>query len=140
MSGFIKDDLTVALDEVDRIASRIITIFDDLSAIASAPSVAERLRERAEAHRRALVRFNLARRSAGHTPEVADPERAHLQSLWLALKSAVAGEHSEDSLQESLAELDAQLRETVDAAVGLHPEPDILAALQDLRAESQPSI
>lgn len=137
MSGFLKDDLTVALDEVDRIASRIITIYDDLSAIASDPGVSRRLSERGEAHRRALVAFNRARRDAGQVPEVGDPERAHLQSLWLALKSAVAGEHSEERLQTALAELDDQLHTAIRAVRELEPEAGVLQALEQLTAAVQ---
>lgn len=132
MTGLFKDDLTVALDEVDRTASRIITIYDDLAAIATDPVVGRRLRERGERHRAALVAFNHARTSAGQTPEVADPERAHLQSLWLALKSAVAGDHSEDSLQQSLADLDDELHEAIRSARAQGASPDVEHALDAL--------
>ena len=135
MTGWLKDDLTVALDEVDRSASRIVTIHDDLAAIATDPGVARRLRERGERHRQALVAFNHARRSAGQTPEVGDPERAHLQSLWLALKAAVAGEHSEERLQQSLADLDEELHAAIRAA-RQHPLGDsVRRALDGLAAE-----
>lgn len=135
MSGFFKDDLTVALDEVDRTASRLVTICDDLAAIAVDPDVARRLRELGERHRAALVDFNHARRAAGHTPEVGDPERAHLQSLWMALKSAVSGEAAPDSLLESLNQLDDALRTAVQTALELKPEPLVRDALQRLMRE-----
>lgn len=137
MNGFLKDDLTVALDEVDRIASRIVTIYEDLSVIASDPGVSRRLSERGEAHRRALVGFNRARSAAGQIPEVGDPERAHLQSLWLALKSAVAGEHSEERLQSALAELDDQLCAAIQTARAFEPPAAVGNALEDLTAQLQ---
>lgn len=135
MTALFKDDLTVALDEVDRTASRIVTICEDLAAIAVEPDVAVVLRERGERHRTALVAFNQARLAAGQTPEVADPERAHLQSLWMALKSAVSGEASRESLEESLATLDAELRAAVEHARSLGPEPRMREALDRLTSE-----
>jgi hypothetical protein len=139
MSGLLKDDLTVALDDVDRTASRIVTIYDDLSAIAIDLELSRRLREGAEQRRRALVAFNHARRTAGQTPEVGDPERAHLQFLWLALKSAVSGKSSAQALQVSLAELDAELQRVIDAARNLHPEPPLPSALNALAAQVEPA-
>ncbi len=109
MSGLLKDDLTVALDEVDRIASRIATIYDDLATLAPEPELARRLRERGDARRRALVAFNEARRSAGQTPEVGDPERAHLHSLWLRLEAAVTGSRRDEHLEHALDALDERL-------------------------------
>jgi hypothetical protein len=134
MTGFLKDDLTVALDDVDRTASRIVTIYQDLTAIAADPDMSRRLRERGEDHRLALVAFNDARTGAGQTPEVGDPERAHLQALWLALKSAVSTEPSEQQLQQSLTDLDDELRRAVEAARRHHPGPGILDALERLTA------
>ena len=132
MNGFLKDDLTVALDEVDRYASRIVTIYDDLSAIAVEPEVAVSLRARGERHREALTAFNYARRAAGQTPEVGDPERAHLQSLWLVLKSAVSGGDSRQRLADSLRALDDELRHAVRTARNLDPEPAVRDALDRL--------
>jgi len=135
MSGWLKDDLTVALDEVDRTASRIVTIQEDLGALAVEPDVAARLRERAERHRRALTDFNHARRAAGQIPEVADPERAHLQSLWVALTAAVSGEDSAGRLEQSLSELDDELRAAIRAAREQRPEGAMLEALDRLADE-----
>lgn len=135
MSGFLKDDLTVALDEVDRTASRIVTIYDDLAAIAVDPEVAVQLRDRGQRHRSALVEFNHARRAAGQIPEVADPERAHLQSLWMALQSAVSGEQSRERLEVSLSQLDDELRAAARTAIDLGPEPEVRAALLLLMRE-----
>ena len=137
MNGFLKDDLTVALDEVDRTASRIVTIYEDLSGIAPEPLVADQLRDAGERHRRALVAFNHARRAAGQIPEVADPERAHLQSLWLALRSAVSGEASRVRLDQALDELDEELRRAVAAARALGPEPALRDALDRLAQDLQ---
>jgi len=135
MNGFLKDDLTVALDEVDRTASRIVTIYEDLSDLASEPEVAARLRQAGERYRRALVAFNHARRAAGQIPEVADPERAHLQSLWMALRSAVSGEASREHLEHALDELDEELRRAVAAARKLDPDPALRDALARLEQD-----
>lgn len=134
MTRFLKDHLTVALDEVDRTASRIVTIYQDLAAVAASTEVADRLERRAAGHRRALRDFNRARTADGQTPEVGDPERAHLHSLWLALKSAVAGDHSEARLTESLARLDAELRRVVAEARSAGPPPAVAEALDRLDA------
>jgi hypothetical protein len=135
MTGFLKDDLTVALDEVDRCASRIVTIYEDLSAITADPELAVSLRAEGERHREALTAFNHARRDSGQTPEVADPERAHIQSLWLVLKSAVSGEDFRQRLDESLGALDEELRHAIRAAGALEPEPAVRDALERLARE-----
>lgn len=135
MSGLFKDDLTVALDEVDRTASRILTIYHDLAGLTDHVDRAERLQREGERLRQALTRFNDARRAAGQVPEVADPERAHLQSLWLALKSAVSG-GSEQQLDESLKALRDELAGAVAAARALRPPPGVDAALRRLGAAS----
>lgn len=132
MAGLLKDDLTVALDDVDRTASRIVTVCGDLAAITLDPEAALRLREHAERLRAALADYNRLRQRAGQVPEVGDPERAHLQSLWLALKQAVSGEDAAEQLETVLGELDGALREAVRTAEALGPEKPIDDALQRL--------
>lgn len=132
MDGILKDDLTVALDEVDRTASRIVTIYQDLAGLADDPALADRFEQEAARRRQALTAFNRERRAAGQTPEVADPERAHLASLWFTLKAAVAGERAREQMERSLAELDERLAEAVRGALALSPPAAIAAALAAL--------
>jgi hypothetical protein len=138
MSNFLKDDLTVALDEVDRVASRIVTIYRDLSAVAGDADAAKRLRAEAERREAALASYNQARMAHGQIPEVDDPELAHLQALWVKLRSLLTKATPEGSLALSLAELDHALRRTVAAARDLQPDDDIAAAMDQLVAERQP--
>lgn len=132
MNPFLKDDLTVALDEVDRIASRIITIYRDLAAIAREPEAAGRLLDAAERRTQGLLRYNAARQAHGQIPEVDDPERSHLQALWLKLKSLMTTADPASSLENSLAELDDQLRQAIEAARALQPDADVLQAMDQL--------
>ncbi|HEX7038462.1 MAG TPA: hypothetical protein VF210_22045 [Pseudomonadales bacterium] len=134
MTGLFKDDLTVALDEVDRTASRIVTVCSDLAAITPDPEAARRLTAHGERLRQALVEYNRLRRRAGQVPEVGDPERAHLQSLWLALKQAVSGEDAVEQLDAVLRELDGALQQAVAAARAQGPEPELTRALERLEA------
>lgn len=134
MTGLFKDDLTVALDEVDRTASRIVTVCNDLAAITPDPEAAQRLAEHGERLRQALAEYNRLRRRAGQVPEVGDPERAHLQSLWLALKQAVSGEHAVEQLDAVLRELGDALEQAVAAARAQEPEPALVEALERLQA------
>ncbi len=132
MTGYLKDDLTVALDDVDRTAGRIITIYRDVGALARDPATAQRLQQRADRLTAGLERFNSARRAHHQTPEVEEPERAHLQALWLALKSALSEEPGDAALEASLQELHGHLAETVARVRALGPGADIEAALQEL--------
>jgi hypothetical protein len=137
MGGFLKDDLTVALDDVDRVAARIITIYRDLGAVAGDERSASRLLAEADRRETILSRYNQARQAHGQIPEVDDPERSHLQALWMKLKSLLTQPDPQESLAASLAELDRVLRQTVAAALALHPEDDIRKALEDFVAERQ---
>jgi hypothetical protein len=132
MTGFLKDDLTVALDEVDRVASRTITVYHDLSSIAGDRPAAPGFLAEARRREAALARFNQARRAHGQIPETEDPERGHLHAVWLKLKALVATEDPEESVERSLAELDDTLREVVAAARALHPDSDICQAMEQL--------
>jgi hypothetical protein len=132
MPGFLKDDLTVALDEVDRVASRTITIYHDLIATAGDTPAAARLLAEARRREAALAGFNQARRVHGQIPEAEDPERGHLQAIWLKLRALVAAADPEESLEHSLAELDETLRQTVAAAAVLRPDTDIRQAMEQL--------
>lgn len=131
MAGFLKDDLTVALDEVDRVASRIITIYRDLAAIAREQAAAA-LRAEADRREADLAAYNQARQSHGQTPEVDDPERSHLQALWLKLRSLLAAAGPDRALADSLAELDQALRDSIAAAQALQPDADLRDALERL--------
>jgi small-conductance mechanosensitive channel len=132
MSQYLKDDLTVALDDVDRIASRIVTIHRDLAAVAGDQATAATLLDRAEQRERALHAFNAARRAHAQLPETEEPERAHLEALWLKLKAAVAWGRSAHALERSLAELDQRLCQAVAEACALEPPTDVERALQAL--------
>ncbi len=132
MTGYFKDDLTVALDDVDRTAGRIITIYRDIGALARDPETEQRLQQQADRLAAALEHFNAVRRAHHQTPEVEEPERAHLQALWLALKSALSQEPGEDALEASLRELHGHLAEVVARARALRPGADIEAAMEGL--------
>ena len=138
MPRFLKDDLTVALDDVDRVATRIITIYRDLGAIAQDREAAARLMEEADRREAALERFNQARRAHDQIPEVGDPELAHFQALWLKLKSTLAATDALDALEASLAELDQALWQAIEDARALGPAPDIEAALTPLMVGRSP--
>ncbi|MFU8815382.1 MAG: hypothetical protein ACNA7W_08545 [Pseudomonadales bacterium] len=131
MPGFLKDDLTVALDEVDRIASRIITIYRDLAAVADEPAAAPLLEE-AQCREAALRRYNEARQAHGQIPEVDDPERGHLQALWLKLKSLLASPNPAAALAHSLDELDQELRRAIASARALQPDADVSQTMEQL--------
>lgn len=134
MSGILKDDLTVALDEVDRVAARIITICRDLSAVAGDDRSASRLLAEAGEREAALARYNEARMAHGQIPEVDDPELSHLQAIWLKLRSVLAKPTPEEFLAAALKELDQVLQQTVAAAQALHPADDIASAMEHLIA------
>lgn len=135
MNGYLKDDLTVALDDVDRVLYRAATIHLRLGHLAPDEALAASLTARGEALERALTRFNEAREAEGQVPELEDPERAQIEALWLKLKSWVAQEGAEASFRESLARLDETVLETIDRARELGPGPVVAAALDALRAE-----
>jgi mannitol-1-phosphate/altronate dehydrogenase len=135
MPGFLKDDLTVALDEIDRLASRTITMYRDLGTATGHAPAADRLRAEAERREAALARYNAARRTHGQIPETEDPERGHLQALWLKLKSLVASADQGDALEQLLAEQDDALRQAVAAAQALQPHADIRQAMEQLVPE-----
>lgn len=134
MPGILKDDLTVALDDVDRVTSRTVTVCEDLAGLASAPDISEWLRDRAATLGEALEAFNAARRNIQQIPEVEDPERSHLQALWLGLKAAVTGAVSRDELQQHLTPLEEQLTSAIGEARRLNRDEDIDAALVALQA------
>jgi hypothetical protein len=135
MPGFLKDDLTVALDDVDRTASRIITIYHDLAATAGDEQVADRLRREAQRREAAFARYIEARRSHGHVTEVDDPERSHLQALWLKLRAMFGAPGADQGLTAVLDELDETLRRTVATAADLQPPEDIRDALEQIAGE-----
>jgi hypothetical protein len=136
LTGYLKDDLTVALDDVDRVAGRIITIYRDLAAITQRPGAAQALAAEADRRATTLATYNLARQAHGQIPEVDDPERGHLQALWLKLRSLLASSPAEDALAESLNHLDEALRDAVAAARSLNPHADLQDALERLLSPS----
>jgi len=135
--GFLKDDLTVALDEVDRVASRIVTIYRDLAAITHDPRAARDLAAEADRRAAALAAFNRTRQAHGQIPEVDDPELSHLQAIWLKLRSLLAAAAAEDALAHSLKQLDEALRDAVTAARSRQPDADLRDALDLLLAASR---
>jgi mannitol-1-phosphate/altronate dehydrogenase len=137
VSGFLKDDLTVALDDVDRVASRIITIYRDLAAISRDTRSAAALAAEADRRAVALAAYNRARQAHGQIPEVDDPERSHLQALWLKLRSMLAASAAEHALAESLADLDVALRDAVASAQARQPDADLREALELLLPRSR---
>lgn len=135
MAQFLKDDLTVALDDVDRILFRSVTLHEQLGHLAAEPDLGERLLARSRRLDEALNRYNRIRESAGQIPELEDPERAQLEALWFKLKSLVAQAGAEASLDESISRLDDTVLHAVDAALALHPEPGLQDALRAIEAE-----
>jgi hypothetical protein len=136
MPGILKDDLTVALDDVDRLTSRTVTVCEDLAGLAADPDISTWLRARAATLGEALDAFNAARRNRQQIPEVDDPERSHLQALWLGLKAAVTGAASRAELQEHLTPLEEQLGIAIGEARRLNRDEDIDLALAALQAAS----
>lgn len=133
MAGFFKDDLTVALDDVDRLASRMATVYYDLRALATQPETAALLEQRSQRLEAALGAFNEARRKHGQAPEVEEPERGHLEALWFKLKSVLA-ENSAQALKEAMEAWNRQLEDAVAQARRLNSDADIDAALEQLTA------
>lgn len=136
MSGFLKSDLMVALDDVDRIGRRIVTIYRDLSTLTADPDLAHKLERSADGLERAIERFDEARRRSGQIPEQEDPDRGHVQALWYALKSAVSSEGAESTLEPSLDEFDELFNDAIERARSLAPPPALVAALEELGSGS----
>lgn len=133
MSGFIKDDLTVALDEVDRAGKRLLTIYRDLAGVASEPALADDLASHAERLQSDLARYDEARRRHQQIPEQEDPELGHLQALWLTVKSALAAGEGEQALRESLQPLCDHLADAIEQASALGLPGDVRDALDALK-------
>jgi mannitol-1-phosphate/altronate dehydrogenase len=132
LPGFLKDDRTVALDEVDRVASRIITIYRDLAAITQDQRSAQTLVAEADRRAAALADFNRERQAHGQIPEVDDPELSHIQAMWLKLRSLLATSAADEVLAQSLADLDDALRDAVNTARALQPDGNLRDALEHL--------
>jgi alkylated DNA nucleotide flippase Atl1 len=130
--GLFKDDVTIALDEVDRLGARAVTVYHDLARLAAEPDTARWLDQAAARLTSALNRYHRTRVAHQQIPESGDPERAHVQALWLRLKAGARSGGGPEAMRELLEPLTNELTEAIRQARAVAPAADLADAIHHI--------
>ena len=131
--AILNDKKTILLDDVSRAANRCLLVYRDLSELHPDSASNLHLGEHADRLEKALDSFNTARQNAGRTVLPPNDEQAHIQALWLKIKSALGGSDASALIADHLEELRQELETAIEAAMGQQVSGEMAVALDTLR-------
>ena len=134
--SLLKDEVTARLDDLQRAGMEALDLYQDIENRTDDETLRELLAPHIDAQRSMLERAADVRRELGQLPQVADPERAHLEAAGAFVRAMVLPGASTTHYVESL--LDAA--ETVDRcladALGLELDGRLRRALESFAREN----
>jgi hypothetical protein len=134
--GLLKSELTAQLDDVTRVASETLALYEDFETRVESRELKTLLQVQWSKQRRFLEDIATFRRRHGALPKAGDPEHSHLEAAAAHLRARFLPGDTDFRYVESVLDACSELDAEIDEALGAGPTPELEAMLERFKDDN----